>query len=230
MPIGKITVGRVNALKTDHTNIRVDRKSALGNPYYMANESMRDDVCNKYQAYLDKSTTTDNPKIMTELKHIYDEVKKGNNVNLQCWCAPKRCHADSIKALIESEIQKENIPMNKLIIAGGRDFTDMAKMDDAIREVMELEDLDKSTIILCGGARGADTLGEQWATNNGYEIEHHPALWDLFGKSAGMRRNAEMAKSGTHLLAFWDGKSKGTNHMIEFAFEKGLVVYTEKYP
>ena len=62
-----------------------------------------------------------------------------------------------------------------------------------------------------------------------------PANWDLYGKSAGFRRNIEMAdyaiadNSRGILLAFWDGKSKGTKHMIDIAnkykMEVNIVYY-----
>ena len=81
--------------------IRVDRSSVLGNPFYMSNESMRDEVCDKYQQYFDKKVTekTDDA-FMNELRRIY-KLAKHNKVYLACWCAPKRCHAETIKAFIE---------------------------------------------------------------------------------------------------------------------------------
>lgn len=81
--------------------IRVDRSSVLGNPFYMSNESMRDAVCDKYQWYFDKKVieNTDDA-FMNELRRIY-KLAKHNKVYLACWCAPKRCHAETIKAFIE---------------------------------------------------------------------------------------------------------------------------------
>lgn len=81
--------------------IRVDRSSVLGNPFYMSNESMRDEVCDKYQQYFDKKVTekTDD-EFMNELRRIY-KLAKHSKVYLACWCAPKRCHAETIKAFIE---------------------------------------------------------------------------------------------------------------------------------
>ena len=81
--------------------IRVDRTSALGNPFYMANETQRDKVCDQYQEYFNKKVTEKTDKqFMDELRAIYKLAKTGD-VYLACWCYPKRCHAETIKTFIE---------------------------------------------------------------------------------------------------------------------------------
>ena len=77
-------------------------------------------------------------------------------------------------------------------------------------------------IIVSGHARGADSLGERFAHEFNLPFELHPANWRLLGKAAGMVRNAEMAKCSDALIAFWDGESRGTRHMINFARKRGL--------
>lgn len=111
----------------------------------------------------------------------------------------------------------------KLIIAGGRDFSDYKLL---CLTLLEYKDIDE---IVCGAARGADTLGSTYAISNNIPIKYFPANWDKYGKQAGFIRNAEMAEYGTHLLAFWDGKSKGTKHMIDTATKKGLSVQIVRY-
>ena len=98
----------------------------------------------------------------------------------------------------------------RVIIAGGRDFRDRKLMD----EVMEKYKAEV-TAVCCGGARGADSLGRAWARDNGIEVLEFPAYWDLYGNAAGPIRNKEMAQNGDFLVAFWDGKSKGTKNMIK---------------
>ncbi|MGF6139018.1 SLOG family protein [Pseudomonas laurylsulfatiphila] len=107
----------------------------------------------------------------------------------------------------------------KLVIAGGRDFNDMQLLkstlnDNYLKFGSEIE-------VVCGMARGADMLGFNWAKEVGAEIHEFKADWDGLGKSAGYRRNEDMAKFGTAVLAFWDGKSKGTKHMIDLAKKHG---------
>ena len=110
----------------------------------------------------------------------------------------------------------------RLIIAGGRDFKDYSVLCQSMTRFTP-------EVIFCGKARGADTLGEKWAIQNGVKIEYYPALWEKHGATAGPIRNAEMAKNATHLLAFHDGKSRGTAHMIKVAKQKGLSVEIISY-
>lgn len=107
----------------------------------------------------------------------------------------------------------------RTIIAGGRDFTDLALASKY------LDALDpQPTVVLNGCARGADTLGAFWASSRHIPIEPYPANWTLYGKGAGFRRNTEMAASADRLVAFWNRHSKGTAHMIDTANKMGLVV------
>jgi hypothetical protein len=116
--------------------------------------------------------------------------------------------------------------MFKVIIAGGRDFNDYEllckKCDHMLSEQSDIE-------IVSGKARGADSLGERYAKERGYNVKEFPAQWDMFGKSAGYRRNAEMADYADALIAFWDGESKGTNHMINLAKEKNIKIKVVNY-
>ena len=82
--------------------IRVDRTTALGNPFYMADETQRDKVCDQYQEYFNKKVKEKTDKrFMNELRAIYKIAKEEGDIYLACWCAPKRCHAETIKAFIE---------------------------------------------------------------------------------------------------------------------------------
>lgn len=117
---------------------------------------------------------------------------------------------------------------NRVIIAGGRDF-ECQKL--AFECLDGLRNIDVE--IVCGGARGADALGEYWATVFNKPVKYFPADWDKYGKAAGHIRNKQMAEYGTHLIAFWDGKSKGTKNMIENADRLGLskliIIYEVEY-
>jgi hypothetical protein len=102
----------------------------------------------------------------------------------------------------------------KLIVAGGRTFDDARLLDTEIRKVIaELPDSYVVSII-SGMAKGADILAHKWAREIGCKCYEFPADWESFGKRAGFIRNKEMANEGHGLLAFWDGASSGTNHMI----------------
>lgn len=86
--------------------------------------------------------------------------------------------------------------------------------------------------IISGGALGVDRLGVRLAQDYDLPYKVFPADWSKYGKSAGYRRNVEMAdyaaRNGVDrgaLLALWDGDSKGTSHMIDIATRKGLNVW-----
>jgi len=109
----------------------------------------------------------------------------------------------------------------KVIIAGGRDFSDYDNLCQVCNKILSEQ---TNIEIVSGVASGADKLGERFAFDNGYPIKQFPADWDKFGKSAGYKRNAEMAEYADALIAFWDGKSKGTKHMIDLANDAKLKV------
>lgn len=92
--------------KPNERFIRVDRKSPLGNPFYMRSESMRDEVCEKYKAYFHKKVSKRDPLIMGALQEIIDVLKSGTSVALACWCAPKRCHGEVILEYVKSQIKE----------------------------------------------------------------------------------------------------------------------------
>ena len=112
--------------------------------------------------------------------------------------------------------------MIKVIIAGGRNFEDFNKLC-RVCDVF-LQDQNKVEIV-SGAYKGADLLGERYASERNYSINQFPADWRRYGKSAGLKRNAEMANYANILIAFWDGKSKGTKHMMDTALEKGLRIF-----
>lgn len=87
------------------------------------------------------------------------------------------------------------------------------------------------TEVVSGTARGPDTVGAQWAVDQEppIPVKEFPANWNTHGKKAGYLRNKEMADYADALLAIWDGKSKGTKHMIDLASKAGLDVWVYKY-
>jgi len=107
----------------------------------------------------------------------------------------------------------------RIIVAGGRDFF-QPKHTFLLRDTLDLLlggiDPDKLQIV-SGAAPGADTLGEEYAEFHELSIRTFPANWDKYGKSAGFKRNQEMADYANHAIVFWDGKSTGSKDMIDRA-------------
>jgi len=114
----------------------------------------------------------------------------------------------------------------RIIIAGGRDFTNTTWSFDKIDTILAGK---TDVTIIDGTALGGDRVGREYAKARDFKTEKYPADWNKYGKSAGYIRNKEMAGRAHALIAFWDGKSRGTNHMINLAKEKGLKVTIIKY-
>ena len=120
----------------------------------------------------------------------------------------------------------------RIIIAGSRTFSDYEYLkketEEIIKENMGL--FPQEIFIISGTASGADTLGEKFCKENSYNLVRFPAEWETLGKKAGYVRNKEMAKYANKdtvsiLIAFWDGKSRGTKHMINIARKEKLKIY-----
>lgn len=117
--------------------------------------------------------------------------------------------------------------MFKVIIAGTRTLNNyelVKKYTD-----FKLSNIKEEIEIVSGGANGADALGEKYAKEKGYKIKIFNADWNTYGKSAGPRRNKQMAEYADALIAFWDGKSRGTKNMIDEATQRNLKVAVKIY-
>lgn len=112
----------------------------------------------------------------------------------------------------------------KVIIAGSRTITDL---DTVIIAVLNSWFLPHITEVVSGAANGVDKLGESFARLHSIPIRQFPADWDGIGRGAGFVRNRLMAEYADALIAVWDGKSKGTEHMIQVAKAVGIKVYVE---
>lgn len=111
----------------------------------------------------------------------------------------------------------------KVIIAGSRSMTNYEVVKQAVNESGFV-----ISEVVCGMARGVDLLGREWALRNSVLVKEMPADWNRFGKSAGYKRNVQMAEVADALIAIWDGVSRGTKHMIDIAKNKGLLVYIKR--
>lgn len=106
----------------------------------------------------------------------------------------------------------------RMAIVGSRDF----KRLDKVRQFVN--HLDYDVVVISGGAHGVDRAAEEAAFDKGLRIMIFRAQWNAFGKQAGFVRNREIVDHADELVAFWDGKSKGTAHSIKLARQKGIPV------
>lgn len=122
----------------------------------------------------------------------------------------------------------------KLIIAGTRDFADRFAPwiprdgREVVARALEVDALPSPgeiETVVSGEAVGPDEWGVRYAMSHGIDVDRHPPEWDRYEDTdelAPYVRNREMAQAGDELLAFWDGKSGGTRHMIDQAMKQGV--------
>ena len=121
---------------------------------------------------------------------------------------------------------------SRVIIAGGRDFESYEYMCEKLDDLFY-----KSTSfigsrpikIISGMAKGADTLAIRYADEHKLTKILFPANWKEYPRIAGFLRNNDMLSIATHLIAFWNGESSGTKHMIEIAQMKGIPIWVFEY-
>lgn len=100
----------------------------------------------------------------------------------------------------------------KLLIVGSRSIESF----DLAPHVPE----DTDTII-SGGAGGVDTLAEQYADTHRLSKYIIRPRYELYGRAAPLKRNEEMVDIADAVLVIWDGVSRGTQHTIKYAKNKG---------
>lgn len=111
----------------------------------------------------------------------------------------------------------------KTIIAGSRNITDYTVVLAAI-----LLSEFKITEVVAGGARGVDSLAEQFAYDMKLPVLIFPANWNKYFRTAGVIRNRQMAEYADALIAVWDGESRGTKNMIDEATSRNLKLFVYK--
>lgn len=175
-----------------------------------------------------------NTKIRNKLINTKDrELVEDNYWHDNTW---GNCNCDKCKGIVGENLLGKllmqvrlEIKMIKVIIAGSRGITNFDLIEQEFVELFHYKGKEKDIQIISGTARGVDQLGERVGSKYGIEVIRMPANWDKLGKRAGYVRNAEMAKVGTHLLAFRLDNSKGTSHMIDLANKEGLEVTVFDY-
>lgn len=123
--------------------------------------------------------------------------------------------------MVTSDMKKDL----QVIIASSRSFDDYGLLQSKCDEILSTLEQEKTITIVSGTASGADRLGERYAEQHNYQIKRYPADWKRFSLSAGPIRNKLMADHADMLIAFWDGKIRGTFNMIKTARKAGISVH-----
>lgn len=119
----------------------------------------------------------------------------------------------------------------KILVCGSRDFNSYDILKNKMDELLKLIDKNNVTIIQ-GNAEGADKLAGIYALNNQINCITVPAKWNIYGKSAGFKRNIEMLDMLSNedmVVAFSVNNSKGTQHTIDTALSRKIKVVLFKF-
>ena len=118
--------------------------------------------------------------------------------------------------------------MFKLIVAGSRTFEDYARLAADLDYLLMFHL--PAVEIVCGMCpSGADALAVRYARERGLQLREFPADWQQWGRAAGPIRNDRMAVYADALVAYWDGKSKGTRNMIRCAQMRGIRAVVRRF-
>lgn len=102
----------------------------------------------------------------------------------------------------------------KIVIFGGRDFSDYHRMEQDFLTLAENVGDEVGLSIVSGMARGADAVAVQIARKHHVKLYEFPADWDTHGRGAGFIRNRQMAEFADEGIGYWDQRSRGTRGMI----------------
>jgi predicted Rossmann fold nucleotide-binding protein DprA/Smf involved in DNA uptake len=105
----------------------------------------------------------------------------------------------------------------KVAVIGSRGFSDYELLSESLSKL-------NPKLIVSGGAKGADTLAEKYANEHGLDMVVYKPDYKKFGRGAPLKRNHTIVDNAEVLVAFWDGKSRGTKYTIDLANKK------ESYP
>jgi len=107
----------------------------------------------------------------------------------------------------------------KIVIGGCRDYNNYESFKSHLDKI--IKKYNKEIIIISGHCSGVDLMGERYAEENGFKIKIFFPEWEKYGRAAGPIRNEKMVNAADLVIAFWNGKSKGTKSLIKYAEKIG---------
>ncbi|WP_396604931.1 SLOG family protein [Bradyrhizobium sp. YCK136] len=190
--------------------VYVGRGTPYGNRFVIDVDGNRDQVCNRF-----------------DCEQLPDmDVSALTGKSLWCWCAPHRCHGDSI-------LLKAN---HRVVVFGGRDYDDKPMLYRVLDAVHARR---KITCVIEGEMTGADLLARDWAEERRIAVDPYTADWDnierpgavvrrnrrgkLYDAAAGPFRNERMLREGRPSCAVGFPGGKGTRDMATRCLDYGLI-------
>jgi hypothetical protein len=118
----------------------------------------------------------------------------------------------------------------RILVTGSRNWDDEHAIEKVLHNAFITAGSRMDTVLVHGGARGADTIAAALWSRQGLPTDEFPAQWNLYGKTAGYLRNREMVLSGpSACFAFIRDNSPGTSSCIELARHFGIPTYVFEY-
>jgi hypothetical protein len=206
--------------KRSKYDVYIGRPSKWGNPFEIGKDGTREEVVEKYRAWV-----LTQPDLLAALHELKGKV-------LACWCSPQACHGDVLSELannccveefeddFDHELDMHDYPV-RICVAGSRTITDRERFDPILEAFLAWAGKEPFALISGDARHGPDRMVIEWAKEHNVPCFKFPADWDNLGKRAGMVRNGVMRKNITHLLAIWDGQSRGTKEMVESTMKIG---------
>ena len=121
----------------------------------------------------------------------------------------------------------------RVLVTGGRDYADYEFVRNTLDQIMHdrgccgecgVIDSPDPVIVIHGGAKGADSLADQWAVVNWLQIKEFKADWNRYGRVAGPIRNQQMIDEGKPDLVVAFPGGEGTANMVKLAKKHGIEV------
>lgn len=111
--------------------------------------------------------------------------------------------------------------IRRIAIVGSRDYP----AADLVRAYVE--QLPRDSVVISGGATGVDSWAVEVAQTCGLPVEVFPADWARLGRKAGPLRNGQIVAAADRVVAFWNGRSRGTLNTIVQGVRAGrhVIVY-----
>jgi hypothetical protein len=130
---------------------------------------------------------------------------------------------------VQPKTARVAVPRYQILVSGSLSFDNYDLLCATLDRLLAEKE---NVVIVSGGAKGAELLGERYAEERGLGLKQFPADWDRYGRGAKVIRNAQLIDAAEHAVFFWDGKSKGTADAIGKAEAKGIpveiVLFTSK--
>jgi hypothetical protein len=129
--------------------------------------------------------------------------------------AKPRKRATKARKVVKAQgsAETETLAAQRVVVFGSREVPVQRTTRQWVSN--RLAEIEAIYCVISGGAKGADHVGAQVALRDKHALVMMPACWDRYGSSAGFKRNEQMAMIADRGVCLWDGKSRGTAHMID---------------